>query len=163
MDCLNTIKSTNAKVVLADGSSLGAITENLSYKELTGVIGMCLKFVSGYRQAQLSSLGSDTLLHEIKKGEFETLIDGAHECKAISTCKMEHLKNVIMTLKADPQYGSAITKDFMAKVLIMLSSRTAVISRTEDEEAVAHLKNTLDKSNGNPPISAVESMTTMTQ
>jgi hypothetical protein len=51
MATLNEIKSTNAQVVLADGSSLGAANDNLTYKELSGSISLSIRYLAAARAA----------------------------------------------------------------------------------------------------------------
>lgn len=97
MACINKLKATNATVVLADGSSIGAMSENLTYKDLSGTIGFCIKFLAEARKSHSAEFGEDKLMEEMSTTVLENVIEEAAKQNSVRQ-ELDHIKALVESL-----------------------------------------------------------------
>ena len=116
MAAINSIKKNNAKILLADGSEINATGDNISFKELGGMLGQMMLFAIGHR-------GS---FDQLKMPYTEELLVAVAEARALAksgkTPKNEKEKQTLNTLLQMTNKNLANHSSSIAEALLNYAS-----------------------------------------
>ena len=131
MAAINSIKKNNAKILLADGSEINATGDNISFKELGGMLGHMMLFAIGHR-------GS---FEQLEMPYTEELLVSVAEARALAksgeTPKDEKQKETLNTLLQMTNQNSANHSSSIAEALLNYASNPNEVS-THIQQAHSH-------------------------